>query len=167
MAPRPKDTPPKDIPHKDIPIDRLDRLAWFLDNSIKIPGINYRIGLDGIIGLIPGIGDAAGTLLSMYILSEAAQAKLPRSVLMRMGWNIAVDTVIGAIPVVGDIFDVTWKANARNVRLIKEYRHATRQTTRQSRWVMVGIIAALILVIALITVGAVVLLRLAWISIHN
>ena len=152
---------------QQIPLQRLDRMAWFLDNSIKIPGINYRIGMDGLIGLIPGIGDATGTLLSMYILAEGARARLPKSVLVRMAWNIILDSLIGAIPVVGDLFDVTWKANARNVRLMKAYSHASHRTVKQSRWFVGGIVAAMILVIFLTCLLAFFLVRLLWAAISR
>lgn len=130
-----------------LPLQRLDRVAWLLDNSIKIPGVNYRIGLDGLIGLIPGIGDATGTLLSMYILAEGARAGIPKPILLRMAWNIGVDSLIGAIPLVGDLFDMTWKANARNVRLLKEYNHASHPMEKQSRWFLAAIGTGLVLVV--------------------
>jgi hypothetical protein len=145
-----------------LPLRRLDKMAWLLDNSIKLPGIDYRIGVDGIIGLIPGIGDATGTLLSMYILAEGARARLPRSILLRMAWNIAVDTLIGAVPVIGDVFDATWKANVRNVRLIKEYSHTSHGTVTRSRWFLVALAAALLLVLVLAGLLTYILLRQLW-----
>ena len=103
---------------------RLSRIRWLsylLDERFRIPGTSQRIGLDGLLGLLPGVGDTVGTLLSTYILFEAAQIGVPRSTLLRMIANIALDTVVGAIPVVGDIFDVAWKANKKNVALLNAY----------------------------------------------
>jgi hypothetical protein len=91
-----------------------------LDNSIKIPIINYRIGLDAIIGLIPGIGDFAGLLVSSVIVLQAFRLGVPRSVLMQMLVNIGIESLIGVVPVVGDFFDATYKANARNVQLLNQ-----------------------------------------------
>src|SRR5690554_6932116 len=107
------------------------RLAWLLDSSIPLPG-GWRIGLDGIIGLIPGIGDAIGGGLSTWILYQAYQRGLPKVVLARMVINILIDSVLGAIPFLGDIFDFFWKANLKNVALMESYKHAPRETVRRS-----------------------------------
>src|SRR6056297_126310 len=98
---------------------RLRRLAHVLDSSVPLPG-GYRIGIDGIIGLIPGIGDAAGALLSSYILLESHRLGVSTRVLMRMAFNVLVEAVVGLIPVAGDLFDFAWKANHRNVALLEE-----------------------------------------------
>ncbi|MEZ4728786.1 MAG: DUF4112 domain-containing protein [Caldilineaceae bacterium] len=100
-------------------LDQVDNLAWLLDNWINIPIINYRIGLDAIIGLIPGLGDAAGLLLSSYIVLQAVRLGTPQATLMRMVLNIGIEALIGLIPVLGDFFDATFKANVRNVRLLQ------------------------------------------------
>jgi hypothetical protein len=96
----------------------VNKLAWLLDNSIRIPIINYRIGLDAIIGLIPGVGDAAGLLVSSIIVIQAIRLGAPRSIIMRMLFNVAIEATIGMIPVIGDLFDATFKANARNVAML-------------------------------------------------
>jgi Domain of unknown function (DUF4112) len=103
---------------------RLSRIRWLsylLDERFRIPGTRQRIGLDGLLGILPGIGDTVGALLSIYILFEAAQIGVPRSTLLRMIANIALDTVVGAIPVAGDIFDVAWKANKKNAALLNAH----------------------------------------------
>lgn len=100
-------------------LNQVDRLAWLLDNSIHIPGINYRIGLDAVIGLIPGLGDAAGLIVSSFIVLQAIRLRAPRAILTRMVFNIVMEALIGLIPVLGDLFDATFKANARNVRLLR------------------------------------------------
>ena len=115
---------------------RLDKLSQLLDNAFTIPGTRFRMGLDGIIGLIPGIGDAAGAVLSLYLIFQAARLGLPVSTLLRMVGNVALETVVGAVPVVGDIFDVVWKANIRNMALLRGHRPlgiAKARTPRVSR----------------------------------
>ena len=87
---------------------KLERLAWFLDSSIKVPGFNARFGLDGLIGLIPGVGDAIAALISSVVISEAARMGAPKVLLLKMAFNVLVDSVVGAIPLVGDLFDFAW-----------------------------------------------------------
>ena len=99
----------------------LEALAWLLDSSIPIPGTRMRIGLEALLGLIPGLGDIAGTLLSSFILIQSARLGIPRVTLMRMGFNVLVDSALGIIPFAGDIFDFAWKANQRNVDLLRAH----------------------------------------------
>ena len=99
----------------------LRRFAHWLDDGIKLPWIPVRMGLDSIIGLVPGFGDAAGAVLGAWILVEAARLRASRSTLVRILYNIAVDAVVGTIPLLGDIFDVVWKANLRNVSLLERH----------------------------------------------
>jgi hypothetical protein len=102
-------------------LERLERLAQLLDTALVIPGTNFRFGADAIIGLVPGIGDAITTAISAYIVYEARRLGVPRHVLMRMIGNVALDGLVGAVPLVGDIFDTMWRANIRNVRLLRKY----------------------------------------------
>lgn len=106
---------------------QLERLARLLDDQFRIPGTNMRAGWDGIVGLIPGIGDLVTGALSMYILLQARRFKLPRHVQARMLANIGVDAVIGSIPLAGDLFDVAFKANRRNLRLLQGYLERRRR----------------------------------------
>lgn len=130
---------------------RLDRVAWILDNSIPVPGFGgYRIGLDSLIGLVPGIGDALGAALSTYILGEAVRLGAPKSVLLRMFFNVALESVVGLIPFAGDIFDMTWKANSRNVKLLEHYLDNPVTTTRSSRFLAFGVMASAFLLLALL-----------------
>lgn len=98
-------------------IRRLERLAGLLDDRFRIPGTRWRFGLDSLIGLIPGVGDAAGAAMSIYIIAEAARLGLPKPVILRMLANMGIDAVLGTVPLAGDIFDVAYKANRRNVSL--------------------------------------------------
>jgi hypothetical protein len=92
-----------------------------MDDGLKLPWIPVRVGLDSIIGLVPGIGDAAGAILGAWILVEAARLRASRATLVRIFYNIAVDAVGGTIPLLGDAFDVYWKANLRNVALLERH----------------------------------------------
>lgn len=102
-------------------LERLEALAQLLDTALVIPGTNFRFGADAIIGLVPGIGDAITTAISAYIVYEARRLGVPRHVLMRMIGNVALDGLVGAVPLVGDLFDAMWRANIRNVRLLRKY----------------------------------------------
>lgn len=130
-------------------LQRVRSLAWLLDNSIPLPG-GFRIGLDPIIGLIPGVGDAIGALMSVFILNEARMLGAPRSVLMRMSGNVLIDTLIGAIPFVGDLFDAGFKANARNLALLERYALDPRGSVRSSRWFVAGFSLFLLLLAAFV-----------------
>lgn len=102
-------------------LKRVDRLAYWLDERFRIPGTKRRIGLDGLVGLIPGIGDAVTTTVSAYIVWEAWQLGVPARLIVRMIGNVLVDGIIGTIPLLGDVFDVAWKANRKNLRLLIDH----------------------------------------------
>lgn len=99
---------------------RIHRLARLLDSQFRIPGTDIRFGLDGILGLIPGAGDTVSAAMAAYIIFEAFRLGVSRRIIAKMVGNVTLDWVIGAIPVVGDIFDIGFKANSRNIRLIEE-----------------------------------------------
>lgn len=135
--------------------DRLRRLrflAWLLDESIPLPG-GLRVGLDPVIGLVPGLGDTLGAILAAAIVAEARTAGAPASLLLRMVGNLLLDAVCGSIPIAGDIFDAAYKANVRNLDLFSRYRRDPRGTRRSSALVVVGVFAlvavAVVLMIAL------------------
>jgi len=109
-------------------IARLDALANLLDTAFFVPGTNIRFGVDALIGLIPGIGDAVTTALSLYIVHEARQLGAPRHLIARMLANVALDGVVGAVPFLGDAFDVMWRANRRNMTLLRN--HLDREARR-------------------------------------
>lgn len=108
---------------------RLDRLAWWLDDSIRLPG-GYRIGLDGVVGLIPGIGDIAGLAASAFVVFEARRLGISKRVLAKMTGNVLLETLVGTVPLVGDLFDFAFKANRRNVNLIREQLALTKPRKR-------------------------------------
>ncbi len=108
----------------DETMERLRHLSYLLDSAFRIPVLGYRVGWDAIIGLVPGLGDAVGMLFSGYIVFEAARLGAPKSVLARMVYNVALEVIIGAIPLIGDLFDAVWKANVRNVRLLERALNA-------------------------------------------
>ncbi|MFG0334835.1 MAG: DUF4112 domain-containing protein [Maioricimonas sp. JB049] len=98
---------------------RMERLTQLLDEAIRVPGTRFHIGWDTIIGLIPGVGDVVTACMSGYVIHQAWQMGVRKRTLARMMGNVAVDTVVGSIPLVGDFFDATFKANRRNMRLLK------------------------------------------------
>jgi len=129
-------------------VQRLQRLARLWDASIRLPG-GIAIGLDPLVGLVPGIGDAVGALVSGYIVLEAARLGTPAVTLLRMLLNIAIDALVGSIPVAGDLFDFAWKANLKNVALIEHHLadpHGARHASRA--WLLL-VIAVLVLLAAL------------------
>jgi hypothetical protein len=126
---------------------RVRTIAKLLDEAVTIPGTRVGLGLDALIGLVPGVGDTAGLLLSAGIVVQAARLGVPTAVLARMVLNVAVDGVVGAVPVAGDLFDVGWKANVRNVRLMQDALDAPDATGRSSALVVGGVALALLLVV--------------------
>jgi uncharacterized protein DUF4112 len=138
---------------EDDRLRHLDNLSEILDSAFAIPGTRFRIGLDGILGLVPGIGDATGAALSIYLIFEAARLGLPLSTLLRMVGNVAVETAVGAIPIVGDIFDIAWKANMRNMALVRAHSGLAglkeRSPSQILRLLLVPVILAVLALIAL------------------
>jgi Domain of unknown function (DUF4112) len=101
-------------------VERLDRLSRLLDVAFTIPFTKVRFGVDAIIGLIPGLGDWAGVGLSSIIVIEAIRIGVPRSLIARMVVNVAIEAALGTVPVAGDIIDIFWRANRRNMALLRE-----------------------------------------------
>ena len=129
----------------------VEFLAHMLDDVFVIPGTGVRFGLDGLLGLIPGLGDTLTSLASFYILAAARRHGVPRVTLVRMAGNIAVDYLLGMLPLLGDIFDVYWKANRRNVQLLQRHLATSPVESRHARrgdWLVVaGLIAGLVLLL--------------------
>jgi Domain of unknown function (DUF4112) len=114
-------------PEEEIALQRAARLAYWLDDRFRIPGTRRRIGFDGLLGLVPGIGDTATALIASYIVLEAARLGAPKAMLARMLANVGVDYVIGLVPLVGDLADFAWKANRRNARMLRDHLLARRR----------------------------------------
>jgi C4-dicarboxylate transporter len=102
-------------------LDRLDSLSRLLDIAFTVPGTNIRFGAESIMRLVPGIGDAAASALSCLILYEAHRLGVPRRVMIRMAGNVAIEAAAGAVPFIGDLFDVAFRANRRNVQILREH----------------------------------------------
>lgn len=140
----------------DTPDPWIERLAWMMDSSIPIG--RWRIGLDGIIGLVPGLGDLVGAAISALIVAAGVRAKLPRSAIARMVANVAIEAVVGAVPFLGDLFDMAWKANTKNVEIFREALHGQRNRQRDTLFVA-GLLLALAAIIAVPVVVIVLLVR--------
>jgi hypothetical protein len=122
--------------------------AEWLDAGFRIPGTNIRFGLDPLLGLIPGVGDAAGAVLAGWIFVEGIRVGASRATLLRIAGNIALDAVLGAVPFIGDIFDFAWKANLRNVTLLQRHLMAPARAHRADRFFIVCVIGGVTAVIA-------------------
>ena len=141
--------------------ERLARLAWLLDSSIRIPGTRFTVGLDAIVGLFPFVGDLIGVLFSSYIVAEAARLGAPKAVLARMAFNVGLEGLVGIIPLAGDAFDAAFKANQRNVKLLNRWLDQPRKTQRAST--AFGILLVLGLVLLLLLPAGLALLLAGWI----
>lgn len=124
----------------------LEALAWVLDNSIEIPGLRFRIGVESLLGLVPVLGDLVGALISSYILFLSARLGASRVTLIRMALNVGLEAAVGVVPLAGDIFDFAWKANSRNVELLRAHLRDPLKA-RRSDWVF-----SILLVLALLGV---------------
>ncbi|MCC3413151.1 MULTISPECIES: DUF4112 domain-containing protein [unclassified Microcoleus] len=133
---------------------RLRRISHLLDNAIPIPGTKYRIGLDPILGLIPGGGDLVGSIFAGYVVFKSAQMGVPQETLVKMAANIVFDTVAGTVPVAGDLLDVAWKANIKNIELLDAHLGSPEPAGKKADWLFV---VALLLGLTLI-VGSVIFL---------
>jgi hypothetical protein len=130
-------------------LEALRKVAQVLDSAFAVPGTSYRVGLDPILGLVPGLGDLVSPLFTIGILWQARDLALPRIVQLRMIFNVAIDSLLGAVPVVGDLFDFAWKANNRNMALLE--RHAQEQrTVSAGDWLFVVVMVALVALVAVI-----------------
>jgi hypothetical protein len=137
----------------------LEQLSRWMDGLFRVPGTGWRFGLDAIVGLVPGVGDTLTTIVSFYILAAGVRYRVPKITLLRMGANLAVDYVVGAIPLVGDLFDVAWKSNQMNVELLRRSATVSASDAKRGRigdWLFV---AFLMLCLAAMLVGSVVI---AW-----
>jgi hypothetical protein len=127
-------------------LERTRILAHILDNAVEIPGTNFRIGLDAVIGLIPGVGDVLGMVVSGYILYESVRLGASKSTLLRMVYNVVLEVLLGAIPGLGDIFDAAWKANARNANLLLQHLEQPDAALAASRRFAITVFAGFVLI---------------------
>jgi len=129
----------------------LERLAWLLDDLFRIPGLGWRVGLDAIVGLIPGVGDTATSLASFYVLVSAVRYRVPKVTLLRMGLNLGIDYAVGSLPLVGDLFDAWWKSNQKNMDLLRQRATVSASEAREGKisdWLFVGMIILLLVGLA-------------------
>ncbi len=156
--------------------DRWNRGAWLfrdstlqsieilLDEAFRVPGTNFRFGIDGIIGLVPGLGDVLAGLLSLIIPVAAWIRGVPYITLFRMVANIGIGVLVGAIPLFGDIFDIIWKANRRNYLLLTRHLGEPRRHTWRD-WAFLGVLAATLAIVFAIPI-VLVLWLIVWLSSH-
>jgi hypothetical protein len=119
----------------------LERLSWLMDDLFRVPVLGWRFGLDALVGLIPGFGDTATSLVSFYILVAAVRYRVSKITLLRMGMNIGIDYLVGSLPVVGDVADAWWKSNHMNIELLKKRATVPVEEARSGRvsdWLFVG-----------------------------
>jgi hypothetical protein len=140
-------------PTRTIEIEEsLDRLGWILDDLFRIPVLGWRIGLDALVGLIPGVGDTATTVASLYVLGSAVRYRVPKVTLLRMGLNLGIDYMLGSLPLVGDFFDAWWKSNQKNVALLRQRATVSASEAREGRisdWLFVGMIMIFLVLLAI------------------
>jgi hypothetical protein len=141
---------------------RIRRLAVLLDDLIEIPGTGRRIGLGPLVGLVPWLGDLVAAAPGAWLILEAARFRLPRIVLLRMVVNLVIDLVVGAIPLLGDLFDFGFKSNLRNLELFRRYAAEPDASTREHRLFVGGLL--LVLLGAVLLVGWLLLGLLGWLD---
>ena len=137
----------------------VEMLTRWMDSIFEIPGTPIRFGLDALIGLVPGLGDTITSFVSLYILQVASRRGVPRVVLVRMALNIAVDYLLGTVPLVGDAFDIYWKANLKNAELLRRHSLADAPTRRRARWGDWLFVGGLMAVLLALLVGCI---TIAW-----
>ena len=129
----------------------VETLAWLLDNSIPVPGTGgRRFGIDAVIGFVPGVGDLVSGGIGLFVVWRGARLGLPRVVVARMLANSAIDLAIGSIPIAGDAFDLWFKANTRNLGLMRRHLEQPDLSTRNEWLVLLGLVGAIALILALI-----------------
>lgn len=136
----------------------LKKLAEFLDSKFRLPG-GFRIGWDGILGFIPGIGDLVTNLISFYIIVRAAMIGCSPSVILHMGLNVLLDNLFDMIPILGNIFDIIWKSNTRNMALVEKFQLDPASTRRSSRWAVflaLSTVAIMLMVSVALVIAAVI-----------
>ena len=155
--------PPKQLRNTE-KINSLRRLSIILDSAIPIPGTKYRLGLDPILGLIPGGGDTIAGALGAYIIIEAARMGIPREIIGKMVANLLFDSVAGTVPAIGDLFDVAWKANIRNITLLEDhFSIAQPEVSRKNNLLfLIGLTVLLFIIVIGFAALTVIIFRWLW-----
>ncbi len=128
---------------------RIRRWSYLLDRVFRVPGTRIRFGWDSIVGLVPGVGDAVTALVSLFLLVQAFRIRIPGIVRARMFIYVIVDVTIGAIPLLGDLFDLIWKANTRNLELLERHASGSAEPTTAD-WIFVAGSAAIVVMIVIL-----------------
>ena len=147
---------------KTASLQRLRSIAHILDNAIPIPFTSYRVGIDPIVGLIPGGGDLVMAGFSVYIVWESARLGLPRSTVTQMVSNLVFDTLAGTVPVAGDLLDVTWKANSKNIRLLEAHLDSPQHQKKANQGFVLLLLFGFLLLVVSITALSVFVIGLVW-----
>jgi hypothetical protein len=145
----------------------LRKLSDLWDRSVGVPGTKFRVGLESLIGLLPIGGDVIGIILSVYILFQAIQFRLPLTILVRMLFNIILDGAVGSIPILGDLFDTTWKANTRNVNLLEAHLRDPVRSKQTNQWFLFLLLTVLIVVLVCFVAISIMVVWLVWILFHR
>jgi hypothetical protein len=153
---------PRGSPERRSAIGHLGVLSHLLDRAFRVPGTNWRFGIDSIIGLVPGLGDVVGSLMGAYSLWIARQLGAPASVLGRMVMNLTLDGLIGLVPVAGDLFDFAFKAHSRNHALLAAWLQ-TPHSTRRSSWIVLAL-GVLALIALLVSASWILIRSIQWMA---
>lgn len=151
-------------PEESLPADlrALRRFAFLMDEAFVVPGTNFRFGADAIIGLIPGVGDVIGGVLSGWVIVGALRHRVPAWIIVRMIWNVLVDLVFGAVPVAGDLFDFLWEENMRNMRLLEKYRNRRRPPRSTGEIALIAFVIIAFIVGFAIALFAAIIIAITW-----
>jgi len=141
---------PRSEPDRASALGEVEVLAWLLDNSIPLPGTGRRFGIDAIIGFVPVVGDLVSGGIGLFVIWRASRMGLPRVVVARMLANSAIDFVVGSVPVLGDAFDLWFKANTRNLGIMRRHLERPDASTRDDWLVVAGLVAGVAAVVLLV-----------------
>ncbi len=142
-------------------VQNLQRLADWMDTAFELPGTGIRFGLDALIGLVPGMGDTVTSLIALYIVGAASRMGVPRVTLIRMIMNVGIDWLIGIVPFLGDVFDVYWKANQRNMAILRGHLGSSPREQRRGKRADWAVLLAIGILLSLVVAGGVTFIALA------